>query len=225
MLALDRVRDWGVFRRVEPYRRELGSRRGACIDRFYIESFLAENRNLIRGRVAEFESDLYARRFGGDAVKHCEIIDLESRNTSRTLTLDLEKTDAAPSEQFDCIVCTQTLFLVRDSAAAIRTLHRLLKPGGTLLATVPGISPVIRGSLLAGVGKDIWRFTARSAEIAFSESFCVEQIAVRSYGNVLACTAFLHGIVQEELTEEELRFHDPDYELIIAIRATKAASA
>ena len=225
MLALDRVREWGVFRRVEPYRRALGSRRGTCIDRFYIESFLADNRNLIRGGVAEFESDIYTRRFGGDAVEHCDVIDLDARNPACTLTLDLEKTDAAPSERFDCIVCTQTLFLVPDYAAAIRTLHRMLKPGGTLLATVPGISPVIRGGLLAGVGEDVWRFTARSAEIAFGGIFGARQVEVRSYGNVLACTAFLHGIVQEELTTEELRFHDPDYELIIAIRAMKAPSA
>lgn len=224
LLALDRVRDWGVFRRVEPYRRELGSRRGSCIDRYYIEAFLAENRQHIRGNVAEFESDLYTKRFG-QAVEHSAIIDLDERNTSRTLTLDLERTDAAPSARFDCILCTQTLFLVRDYPAAIRTLHRMLKPGGTLLATVPGISPVIRGRLLAGVGEDVWRFTARSAEIAFSESFGAEQVAVRSYGNVLACTAFLHGIVQEELTVEELQFHDPDFELIVAVTAIKAPTA
>ena len=43
----------------------------------------------------------------------------------------------------------------------------------------------------------------------------------RHYGNVLTATAFLHGLVQEELTRDELEYHDPDYEVIIGIKATK----
>jgi hypothetical protein len=38
---------------------------------------------------------------------------------------------------------------------------------------------------------------------------------------VLAATAFLYGLSVEELTEEELDYTDPDYEVIIAIRAMK----
>ncbi|HVC45662.1 MAG TPA: methyltransferase domain-containing protein [Terracidiphilus sp.] len=222
MLAYDRVTDWGVFRRIQPYRTELGGRRGSCIDRFYIENFLGAHKSVIRGRVAEIESGEYARRFGGQAVDKLDVIDLNDCNPSRTLALDLQRTEDAPQAVFDCILCTQTLFLIRDYPAAIRTLHHMLKPGGTVLATVPGISPVIRGNLIAGVGEDLWRFTSRSAQIAFSQAFGDAQVAVQPYGNVLACTAFLQGIVQEELTPAELAHHDPDYELIIGIVATRA---
>jgi hypothetical protein len=38
---------------------------------------------------------------------------------------------------------------------------------------------------------------------------------------VLTATAFLHGLVQEELTQAELEYHDPDYEVTIGVKATK----
>jgi hypothetical protein len=34
----------------------------------------------------------------------------------------------------------------------------------------------------------------------------------------------MHGLVQEELTLDELEYIDPDFELIVGIRATKTAS-
>ncbi|HEU5352358.1 MAG TPA: methyltransferase domain-containing protein [Terracidiphilus sp.] len=224
MLVFDHVTDWGVFRSTSPYRPGLGIRRGSCIDRFYIEAFLAAHKAVIRGRVAEMESNEYTLHYGAGAVTQSDVIDLNPQNQACTLALDLQQTSTAPESLFDCILCTQTLFLIRDYAAAIRTLHRMLKPGGTLLATVPGISPVIRGSLIAGAGEDYWRFTSRSAQIAFGQVFGDAQVTVQAYGNVLACTAFLQGIVQEELAAEELVHHDPDYELIIAIAATKPTS-
>ena len=221
LLVFDRVTDWSVLRRTAPYRKELGRRRGSCIDRFYIEQFLAANRDCIRGAVAEIQRDEYTKMFGGAAVGHLEIIDASIANAERTLTLDLMETGAAPESAFDCIICTQTLFLVRDYSAAIRSLFRMLKPGGAALVTVPGICPVVRGSLIAGVGEDWWRFTARSAQHVFAEVFGADHVAVSSYGNVLTATAFLQGLVQEELTQAELQCNDPAYELILGVRATR----
>jgi SAM-dependent methyltransferase len=223
MLVFDRVTDFGVLRRTTPYRAELGGRRGSYIDRYYIEEFLAGRREAIRGVVAEIQSDEYTRLFGAGRVTRSEIIDINPDNAARTLALDLTETAAAPKAEFDCVICTQTLLLISDYRAAIRTLHRMLKPGGVALVTVPGISPVIRGGLVAGEGEDWWRFTVRSARYDFAQVFGAAQVEARAYGNVLTATAFLHGLVQEELTAEELAFHDPDYELIVAVAATRGA--
>ena len=46
-------------------------------------------------------------------------------------------------DAFDCIIFTQTLHFIYDVRLAIQTLHRILKPGGVLLATFPGISQII----------------------------------------------------------------------------------
>ncbi len=221
MLAFDRVTDFSVLRRLTPYRRELGGRRGSYIDRYYIEQFLAAHQEAIRGAVAEIQSDEYTRQFGAGRVSRSEIIDINPANDACTLVLDLTKTDAAPEAGFDCILCTQTLLLIPDYNAAIRTLHRMLKPGGVALVTVPGICPVLHGGLIAGEGEDFWRFTTRSARRDFARVFGDANVEARSYGNVLTTTAFLHGLVQEELTVEELACHDPDFELIVAVAAVR----
>jgi hypothetical protein len=224
LLVFDRVTDWSVLRRVRPYRPDFGVARGEPIDRFYIAKFLSAHQQSIRGRVAEVENDQYTRLFGGDRVLHSDILDLNDRNERRTLKIDLTKTKDAPENEFDCIICTQTLLVIEDYAAAIRSLYKMLKPGGVALVTVPWICQVVRGGMIGGVGEDWWRFTGRSAGKVFSEVFPPENVVVQTYGNVLVATAFLHGLVQEELTNEEMEFNDPDYELIIGVGATKRGS-
>lgn len=224
LIHLDRVTDWSVLRRTRPYRADFGVQRGSCIDRFYIEQFLALHAEDIRGHVAEMESAQYTRQFGAGQVEQSDVLDINPLNQERTLTLDLEQTESAPAARFDCIICTQTIFLIRDCRAAIRTLHRMLKPCGVLLATMPGISPIVPPHLAAGMGEDWWRFTRRSAQSGFENTFGSGQVVAQACGNVLAATAFLHGLVQEELTRDELEYHDPSFELIIAVRAVKAAN-
>ena len=51
--------------------------------------------------------------------------------------------------------------------------------------------------------------------------FGPDNIEVESYGNVLVACAFLHGLAAHELTKEELDSHDPDYPVLITVRATK----
>ena len=108
---------------------------------------------------------------------------------------------------------------VYDLHAAIRTLCRILKAGGTLLVTAPGI----QRADLAGVegGGDNWRFTTLSLRRLFEEVFPKDRLEVRAYGNVLAATAFLYGYALEDLWREDLDYHDPAYQSLIALRAAK----
>jgi SAM-dependent methyltransferase len=221
LLVFDRVTDWSVLHRLRPYRRDFGRGRGACIDRFYIEEFLATFQESIRGCVAEVGSDHYTSLFGGGRVEHSDVLDINERNDRRTITIDLTQTASAPEYVFDCIICTQTLFEIYDYASAVRSLYKMLKPSGVLLVTLPGISQSVRGGMLGGAGDDWWRFTACSATRVFGDVFAAENVVVHTYGNVLTATAFLHGLVQEELTQAELEYHDPDYEVTIGVKATK----
>jgi SAM-dependent methyltransferase len=221
-LHVDRVTDWSVLRRVRPYRKDFGARRGECIDRFYIEKFLAIHQESIRGRVAEMQADDYTRRFGGDRIEHSDVIDIDTNNPRRTLTLDLAQPTSAPADLFDCIICTQALNLIHDYRSAIRSLHKMLKTNGTLLVTVPGICQRIPPEMRGGGDNDWWRFVGSSAGCIFGEIFSEENVAVETYGNVLTAVAFLHGLVQEELTQAELNYHDPDFEVIVAVKATKS---
>ena len=72
---------------------------------------------------------------------------------------------------------------------------------------------------------DFWRFTDRSARILFEENFAPADVEVFAHGNVLVATAFLQGMVLEELTSEELDYVDPDYQVLITIRARRKQAA
>ena len=136
---------------------------------------------------------------------------------------DLTHADHVPSESFDCIVFTQTLQFIYDMKAAVHTLHRILRPGGVVLATVPGISQISRFDMEQW--GDYWRFTSLSLHRVFSEAFPVEGLKVDACGNVLSAMSFLLGLSAEELTERELDHRDPDYELLITLRAVKHESS
>lgn len=208
------------MRKLHPHRPGFGFHYGKCIDRYYIERFLAAQAHSIRGHVAEIGDDSYAKQFGGTQVQRIDILDIDERNPRRSITLDLAQTAFAPECAFDSILCVQTLFEIYDHAAALASLKKMLKSGGVLLATLPGICQRVPPDMLGG-GGDWWRYTASSARRLFAEAFGESNVEVTTYGNIVAATAFLHGVIETELTPAELEFHDPNYELIIAVKATK----
>src|SRR5262249_1291271 len=147
--ARRRLRQWppvggvrfGSLRRVTPFGEEFGYDRGLPIDRYYIERFLGEHAAAIRGRVLEVGDSTYTTQFARDgAVEHVDILDVRADNPPATLVADLTEPELFPADAFDCVICTQTLPYIYDVRAAVRTLHRVLRPGGTVLATVSCIS-------------------------------------------------------------------------------------
>jgi glycosyltransferase involved in cell wall biosynthesis len=215
-----RVR-FGDLRRLTPISRQFGFDRGLPIDRHYIESFLHRNRRDIQGRVLEVGDDAYTRRFGSNRVTIRDVLHIDDSNRLATFVGDLTVADHIPSDAFDCIVLTQTLHLIYDVRAAVRTLHRMLKPGGVLLATVPGISQLSDDQWADSWH---WAFTERSTRRLFAEVFPEERIETEVQGNVLAAMAFLQGLAASELRREELDHRDLRYQLIITLRAEKPAT-
>ena len=212
---------FGSLRRVTPISDTFGYDRGLPIDRYYIERFLQEHSRTIRGRVLEVGDSTYTSRFGSDAaVERADILDVRADNPRATIVGDLTEPDRFSADAFDCVICTQTLPYIYDVHSAVRTLHRILRPGGTVLATVTSVSRVwTKGDRLYG---DYWRFTSRSSRLLFEQVFDSEQIAVASYGNVLAAASFLYGLATSELRRDELDYNDPDIPLLIGIKARKA---
>ncbi|CAN5819610.1 hypothetical protein BH23GEM7_BH23GEM7_03570 [soil metagenome] len=212
--------DFGKLHRVTPVSRHFGFDRGQPVDRYYIERFLARRADDIRGRVLEVGDDSYTRRFGGSQVSVRDVLHVTEGNPQATIVADLTQADHVPSDAFDCLILTQTLHLLYAMPAAVRTIHRILKPGGVCLATVPGIS-----QLEEGEWRDTWYWslTERSARRLFEEEFGAGAVEVASHGNVLAACAFLQGLASEELRPEELDYRDPSYPVLITIRAVKAA--
>jgi SAM-dependent methyltransferase len=111
------------------------------------------------------------------------------------------------------------LHVLPDPGAAMRTVHRILKPGGVLLASMPGISQISRWDMERW--GDYWRFTTLSAQALAAAVFPPALVTVGVHGNVLTAIAFLHGLAAQELGSEELDYEDPDFQLIITVRAVR----
>ena len=214
---------FGSLRRLQPIGRIFGSEWGQCIDRYYIESFLARHAADIHGHVLEVADNTYTRQFGGTRVQQSDVLHVSPQHPGATITADLTCADHLQSETFDCVIFTQTLQFIYDVRAALRTLYRILKPGGVLFATGNGISQIARWDM--DHWGEYWRFTSLSAHKLFTEVFPVSHVAVQAHGNVLTAMAFLHGLVSEELRQDELNYFDPDYEVLITIRAVKPLEA
>jgi SAM-dependent methyltransferase len=210
---------FGNFRSTRPIGKEFGSGRGLEIDRFYIEKFLSENSTEIRGHVLEIKSNAYTLKYGGDRVLKSDVLHKVEGNPEATIIADLTKADHIPSNTFDTIIFTQTLQFIYDFKAAAATLYRILKPGGVLLATVSGIAQISPYDF--DMWGDYWRFTSLSAQKLFEEFFPAQCVSVESFGNVLAAVSFLEGLACEDLRHEELEAVDPNYQILIAIRAVK----
>jgi len=213
---------FGNLRRTHPISEVWGCDRGHVIDRYYIEQFLSEHALDVRGHALEIAGDGYTRRFGGTRVTKIDVLHVADRLPTVTLVADLTSADAIPAETFDCIILTQTLQFIYDVPAVVRTLHRILKPGGVVLATCGGITKVSAEDM--DRWGDYWRFTSMSARRLFEEAFPPDHVTVRSYGNVLTATAFLYGLAAEELSKEELDACDSNFEVTIGVRAVKAFS-
>jgi SAM-dependent methyltransferase len=212
--------DYGDLRRCTPISRNYGLDRGLPIDRYYIEKFLGQHRQNIRGRALEIGDPRYIRQFGGGQVHAYDVLHVSLRKPDVTIIADLTNAHQIPADHYDCTILTQTFQLIYDFRAAIQTIYRILKPGGVMLATFPGCSQVVHPNLLEK-WEDYWRFTDNSARRIFGEVFPAEQVTVQTYGNVLAVTASLYGLATEELSREELDHHDPDYQVVVGVKAVK----
>jgi SAM-dependent methyltransferase len=209
--------DFGDFRRSAPFSTKFGFDRGVPVDRFYIGEFLASHASSIKGRVLEVGDRRYTTRFGGRRVKTSDVLSPVPGNACATIVADLANAPDISDGTFDCVILTQVLLYIYDLRAAMTTIYRILTPGGVALLTLPSITRVEQN----WTRPSFWGFTGASAKRLAEDAFGVGQAEVTVYGNVLSATAFLYGLSCHELREEELRQLDPNYQVIIGIKAVK----
>lgn len=210
---------FGGLWRMTPISRVFGFDRGLCIDRHYIENFLACHATDIHGHVLEIAHDAYTHKFGRDRVAKSDVLHVWGNDSKATIVADLTRADHVASNTFDCIIFTQALPFIYEVKAVVETLHRILKPGGVLLGTLPGISQISRYDM--DRWGDYWRFTDASVHRLFADLFGCENVTIETKGNVLVAIAFLHGLAAQELKPRELEYHDRDYQVLITLRAVK----
>lgn len=212
-----RPRRLGELRRTAPFG-TWGESRGGPIDRYYVERFVEAHASDVRGRVLEIAGDEYTRRFGS-AVTELDILDIEADNPKATIVADIAHAPNVPDDTFDCVFVTQLLPFVWDVRGALATSHRVLRSGGVLLITTPGLCRI--APVEAVRYGHWWNFTSMSMRRLVSEHFPEENVEVTTYGNVLAAASFLYGLGLWDLTHEELSYVDPAFEVTIGVRAVK----
>jgi glycosyltransferase involved in cell wall biosynthesis len=215
--AVNTVR-WGDLERTAPFSTHFGFDRGGAVDRYYIDKFLIENSKRIKGRAFEIGDNSYTMQYGGSNITKSDVLHVYQANDTVTYVGDLTDAPQIPSETFDCIILTQTLHLIYDYRAALRTCYRMLKPGGSLFLTVPGITHIDQDEWRENW---LWAFTDKSMKKIMAETFPDADVEIKTYGNVYIATAFIYGLGLPEIRQDFLDIHDPCYQVIIAIRATK----
>jgi SAM-dependent methyltransferase len=210
--GLPRAR-WGNLRRVEPFSRAFGSDRGTPVDRFYLHAFLDANRSLITGRVLEVQLPSYTGRYGHDVVTS-DTVDINPEFRP-TYICDLADARHIPSDSYDCVLAPQTLQHVEDLNGVLRTMMRIVKPGGWILASAPTLLPLIAD------GDEYWHLTPAAWRLTLAREWRGCDVSVEGHGNCLAAIAAMQGLALEELTEDELNVNDPRYPVLVTIKGRR----
>ncbi|PWS33280.1 class I SAM-dependent methyltransferase [Pedobacter paludis] len=209
---------WGDFDRTEPFSNVFGFDRGGPVDRYYIDNFLASEADSIFGNVLEVADNAYTLKYGGNRVIKSDVLHVNKDAPGATYIADLSKADSLPSDYFDCIILTQTLQFIFDYSSALKHCYRMLKKGGSLLVTVPGISPIERGEWHKSW---LWSFNEALINKIFTEICSESSLEIKGYGNVYAAVSFLHGVGLDEVDKTKLDIRDNSFDVIISIRLTK----
>jgi hypothetical protein len=208
---------WGNLRVTEPFSSNWGIDRGTPVDRFFGDRFFAENRHLIRGKVLEIQNPVYTERYGV-GVQQADSVDIDGQ-FGPTIVCDLAKAEGViPSDAYDCFLLPYTLLVVKDLEGALRNAMRIVKPGGTVLATTSVLTPVFAEY------PEYWRMTENGWRELLARVWPGCEVDVRTHGNCVAAVASILGLAQEELRTEELERQDQRYPVLISILGKKPAA-
>jgi SAM-dependent methyltransferase len=201
---------WGNLRRTRPFSSTYGFERGTPIDRHYLDKFLSAHRDLIAGRVLEVQTSAVASRYGQD-VSHADTFDIVPDFSPTYLCDFTAASTSIPARAYDCLVLPNTLPHFRDLDGGLANAYRVVRPGGTILASVAGLLP------LTGDVPDYWRFSPDGWRTRLAAAWPDADITVEGHGNCLTAVAAQLGLALEELTDTELDVVDPRFPVLTTI--------
>lgn len=212
-----RLPRWGNLKNVnEPFSSIWGFDRGTPVDRFFGDRFFDENRHLITGKVLEIQKPVYTQQYGV-GVTQADSIDIDSA-PNPTIVCDLAESEGViPDNTYDTFLLPYTLLVVKNLEPALRHAMRIVKPGGTILATTSVMTPVLADY------PEYWRMTEHGWRELLPKVWPGAKFEVATHGNCVSAVASILGLAQEELSLKDLEHHDPRFPVVISIKATKPA--
>jgi hypothetical protein len=201
---------WGNLRRTVPFSATYGFERGTPIDRYYLHTFLAQQQTLITGDVLEVQTDAYTHRFGR-GVRRADTFDIVP-SPDVTYGCDFSHCEGTiPDRAYDCLLLPNTLPHFRELERALSNAIRVVRPGGTILASAAGLLP------LTGDVPEYWRLSPDGWRECLSAAWPGATLEIAGHGNCLAALAAQLGLALEELTHAELDVLDPRYPVLTTI--------
>jgi len=201
---------WGNLRRTIPFSTTFGFERGTPVDRYYLHRFLDANRALIAGRVLEVQGRSYTERFG-TGVTSADTFDINPRFIPTYLCDFTSPENVIPTGAYDCLLLPNTLQHFRDLEGGLANARRVLRPGGTILASMAGLLP------LTGDAADYWRLSPDGWCEQLAAAWPDATIEVEGHGNCLAAIASQLGLAVEELSPGELDVVDPRFPVLTTV--------
>lgn len=207
---------WGNLRRTRPFSESFGFDRGTPLDRYYLHRFLERERAVITGRVLEIQSPGHTRQFGHDIVA-ADSIDIDPHHTP-TYLCDLAASEGiVADDSYDCFLLPNTLCVLKDIEGCLRQALRIVRPGGTILATTAAFVP------LTPDYPDYWHLSADGWREIAARVWAGHDVQVEQHGNCLSAVAAMLGLAHEELDPAELDVNDPRYPVLVTLRCRKTA--
>ncbi len=180
--------------------------------RYYIRKFLKNYTDQCAGYFLEFGDPYFRDCFTSEKITGYDIMDIVSR-PDITILADIQNCPEIANNTYDVIVCTQVLEHIANPFKAVIELHRILKPGGKLLLSVPAAFPY------HAVPNDYWRYTRDSVHLLLDPLF--SKVILHNYGNQLIVTAAYWYWMVDHLPHQSLDIVNPDCPTIICAYAVK----
>lgn len=207
-----------------PVERAQGALIGKSIKRFYVDNYIYKNRRSIRGVVGEMEDRRYTELYGDTRrIRESYIIEHYvdfPENERFGLDMDLSTGEGVIAEKFDCFICTQTLTYIINLEKAIDSLIKMLKQGGILLITFPGMLHRASAQELDAY-KPLYGILPSAIHKLLTPYLDNIEYSMEVYGNVKCAVATLYGIPSDVFTEEEMLKKDEDYPLLVGMKIKK----
>lgn len=201
---------------LRPLSSRFGAERGTPVDRVYIEKFLKQNQQFVKGEVLEVADNKYTLKFG---KPNCHSHVMHVLGWKGAEKVNLETGEGIIENSIDCFICTQVLQMIYNLDSAVANIYKLLKKDGRALITVSGISQISLNDY--SHWGEYWRLTSMTCEKLFLKFFDKDKIHITTYGNVKMACAFMYGVCSEDLPETDFEYIDEQFPVLIGIHVQK----